>query len=403
MIPHLLFVSTSNLATNPRLVKEIQLAVEKGYRVTALVCSFNNWSYSLNETLKKKLATSIELIEVVADRCSIFNWVTSTFFQGVQKVKCRVGFSNAKVLSDVLIKRSILLRWKLQQLKNEYDLVIAHNPGAFEPAAGFAAGNNIPLGIDIEDYHPGETNVPAEAEKMKRLIQKVLPYAAYVSAASPLILEELQKDCEGLLRNAFTVLNYFNSEEFVLPAPKEMKPLQCVWFSQNIDRGRGLEPLLLALKAVNDQVELHLYGNVNPLFYKSHLYGKQQVVLHAPLPQEQLHRLLANYDVGIALENAEANFNRAICITNKLLAYYQAGLYILANTTPAQQQFIEQHPANGCCTSLQNIQQALQQLVEQKELLRRNASNRYQSAAQNHAVAELQQLAACWEQLIKES
>ncbi|WP_407525578.1 hypothetical protein PDL71_03835 [Lacibacter sp. MH-610] len=403
MPPHILFVSTSNLATNPRLVKEIELALEKGYRVTALVCSFHNWSYALNEAVKKKLAEKIQLVEAVADRSAFPVWVLSTLLQKFQLLKLKLGVSNPSVLSDVLIKRSILLRWKLGQLKGNYQLVIAHNPGAFEPAAVFAKKHRTPLGIDVEDYHPGEATNPAESNRMKRLLQQVLPQANYVSAAAPLILEKVQKDCSNELRNAFTILNYFNKAEFVAPLSAKDKPLQCVWFSQNIDQGRGLEPLLALLKSFGEEVQLHLYGNANPLFYESHLAGNPQVILHPPVPQQQLHQLLALYDVGIALEDLTSNLNRTICLTNKLLAYYQAGLYILATDTAAQQQFLEQHPSHGIITSLSNLQEGLQQLVQQKETIRAGSQTRYTTAAKHHAAAELQQLAHCWEQLIKES
>lgn len=402
MQKHILFVSTSNLATNPRLVKEIELALEKGYRVTALVCSFHNWSYDLNETLKQKLAARIQLVEAVADRSYFITWIASTLLQKFQQLKVKLGFSGAAVLSDVLIKRSILLRWKLKELKNDFQLVIAHNPGAFEPAAAFAKKRGIPLGIDVEDYHPGEADNPAEATKMKRLMQQVLPQAAYVSAAAPLMLEAVQKDCNNQLRNAFTILNYFNKEEFVTPLPSQQQPLQCVWFSQNIDKGRGLEELIAALGKFPNTIELHLYGNLNNQFYHEHLAPVPAVKVHTPLPQEQLHKALASYDVGLALESKTVNINRDMCIANKFLAYYQAGLFMLASDTEGQKQFLQQHPLHGIITSLSNLQEGLQQLVQQKEIIRAGASTRYASAAKYHAAAELQQLALCWEQLIKE-
>lgn len=402
MPPHILFVSTSNLATNPRLVKEIELALEKGYRVTAVVCSFHNWSYALNETVKQKLAAKIQLVEAVADRSAFPVWVLSTLLQTFQQLKAKLGFSNASVLSDVLIKRSILLRWKLNQLKGNYQLVIAHNPGAFEPAAAFAKKQGIPLGIDVEDYHPGEANDPVEATKMKRLMQQVLPQAAYVSAAAPLMLEAVQNDCSNQLRNAFTILNYFNKEEFVTPHPSQQQSLQCVWFSQNIDKGRGLEELIAAIKRFPNAIELHLYGHLNTQFYNEHLAQMPAVKVHSPLPQEQLHKALASYDVGLALESKTVNINRNICIANKFLAYYQAGLFIVATDTAAQEQFLKQHASHGITTSLSNLEEGLHQLVQQKEAIRSGAQTRYTAAAKYHAAAELQQLAHCWEQLLKE-
>ena len=58
------------------------------------------------------------------------------------------------------------------------------------------------------------------------------------------------------------------------------------------------------------------------------------------MQQEDLHQFLSQMDIGLALENAQADHNRNICLTNKMLAYAQAGLYILATNTFGQSQFL---------------------------------------------------------------
>ena len=45
-------------------------------------------------------------------------------------------------------------------------------------------------------------------------------------------------------------------------------------------------------------------------------------------------------DVGLALENKDADVNKDICLTNKFLAYVQAGLYIFATDTFGQNHFL---------------------------------------------------------------
>jgi hypothetical protein len=45
-------------------------------------------------------------------------------------------------------------------------------------------------------------------------------------------------------------------------------------------------------------------------------------------------------DIGLALESKTADFNRDICLTNKILAYAQAGLYIFATDTFGQRDFL---------------------------------------------------------------
>lgn len=396
---HLLFVSTSNLATNPRLVKEIELALAKGYRVTAVVCRYANWSSDLHEQLKARFEKQIALVEADASRRPLFTWLLSSCLQQVQRLKQKAGISGARVLSDVLIKRSILLRWKLGELQDRYDLVIAHNPGAFEPAARFAARHKIPLGIDVEDYHPGETTNEAEAGMMRALQQMLLPAAAYVSAASPLILAAVEKDCAHRIRNGVVVLNYFNREEFREPVTGNEVKLRCVWFSQNIAAKRGLEELAAVVKTLEGQVELHLYGNLHKRFYDAYLAAVPDIYIHDPLPQEQLHRALSQYDVGLALENKAININRSICIANKFLAYYQAGLYILATDTEGQRQFLNEHPAHGTCTTLEELSNTLAQIIQDKEAVRASARIRFNTASTHNASSELERLQQLWAKL----
>ena len=47
-------------------------------------------------------------------------------------------------------------------------------------------------------------------------------------------------------------------------------------------------------------------------------------------------------DIGLALENKDGDGNRDICLTNKFLAYTQAGLYIFATDTFGQDHFLNQ-------------------------------------------------------------
>jgi hypothetical protein len=74
----------------------------------------------------------------------------------------------------------------------------------------------------------------------------------------------------------------------------------------------------------------------------------------------------------------------------------------LASNTAAQQQFLQVHSDHGSCVSIQQLQDTLRKLEQQKEVIRANAHTRYQAAAGNDAASELEQLAVCWKQLIQQ-
>lgn len=85
-------------------------------------------------------------------------------------------------------------------------------------------------------------------------------------------------------------------------------------------------------------VEFHLIGNANQDFINSQSLGSN-IKLHGSMTQEELHKFISHMDIGLALEPGK-DFNNTIALSNKVIAYAQAGLYILATNTFGQSQFL---------------------------------------------------------------
>ena len=66
----------------------------------------------------------------------------------------------------------------------------------------------------------------------------------------------------------------------------------------------------------------------------------QRIVLHAPAPPDQMIRLAAEFDVGLALEHP-VSLNREVCLTNKIFSYLLAGNAIIATATLGQRPIME--------------------------------------------------------------
>ncbi len=342
---HILFISTHNLATNPRLVKEIELALKNDIKVTILVCSFNNWSNELNEIIKQRLIPFVNIIEVDASRKSFIKWIYITFIQLLYKLKYKLGFKNAETLSYAIIKRGILLDQVLKKHSAKYNYIIAHNPGAFYPALKFAEKVGAKLGLDIEDYHPGESTSKVENKKMLLLMQQMLPKAEYCSFAAPLIKAESEKYIAKNGKPWVTILNGFPESEFISPVDNKNDKLKLVWFSQNITHGRGLEKLIPIVNELAGNVELHLIGDLTATNRETLIPNEKGIVIHSPVSQLQLHKMLAEFDIGLAFDPA-LNKNRELAITNKIIAYAQAGLYIVSISTPGQNEFLNTSKLN---------------------------------------------------------
>lgn len=399
---HIFFITTSNLATNPRTLKEIRLALKYKHRVTLLCFSFNNWSKEINSSIKDELETQINYIELPGNRKPLMPWLFSTLTFALAGIVLKLMPTNTYWLSVRSNKRSWLLMRHLKRTKERPELVVAHNIGSFYPGYLFAKRTGARFGIDLEDYHPGESNDAAIVRNSAQLLQNILPLANYLSAASPLILKESLKlatiNCPSEV-----ILNYFSRTEFIEPAPIVSDHFRLVWFSQNISFGRGLEHVIPVIEKL-DGIELHLFGNCDNAFKDNWLGTCKNIFVHDALPQSDLHKKMAEFDIGLAIEQTNSNYNRELCITNKILAYFQAGLYIVASDTEAQKLFLHDHPAHGSVYPLQSgiPDNLFTGLIQKKEAFRAGRRQRFHDAAASNWENESEKLINLWRETTRD-
>lgn len=374
----ILFLSTHNFATNPRLVKEIRLALENHFKVEVICFEFDNWSKRFNDQLIAELENAgvgIHLLQ--AGKIPFFSWMFSVVAESVSRLFTGMFPHSATIAGLATSRRSLLLRLSLKKIKKA-DWVIGHNPGALWPTMKAGKIFNCKTGFDVEDYHPGEGNDPKLQGTVRKLMKSVLKECSYVSFAAPLIREATKYDLNEEGKNWITVLNYFPGKEFSVPEPANGH-LKIVWFSQNIDKGRGLEHVLPAIAKMAYPAELHLYGKLNTAFYDIYLKDVPNVKINEPIEQQALHKELSKFDIGLALESG-SDRNRQLCITNKILAYFQAGLYIVASETLAQSAFIDQFAGNGICVDLNQpfeIENTFNDLINNEVKIKTSSENRY--------------------------
>lgn len=384
----LLFITISSLATNPRLVKEFEV-LKKDFQCIVICFQHSDWSEDLSKQIIERNP------EVIFYRINRNEKILSTL---VSKLAHKLAILFNPFFQTNLPIAAYASSDKTHQLKRETkkisktvfaSRIIAHNLGAFFPALK-ARRKKSKLQLDIEDYHPGELpyfNPKYETQNRILIMKQLLERADHVTYASPLIMQEcfnLFENNSKLKTKSIVVNNSFFQNEFEFKEVLSQK-VKFVWFSQNISKGRGLEQILPALDAFSDQVELHLIGNLYPDFKEEWISKYNHLItVHSPQPQTQLHRMLSQFDVGLALEIESEDYNRQICLTNKIWAYLQAGLYIFATDTPAQQQFIAEHPKNGIISKLdhKSMQDNIKKILQAKTQLRHQKTQRFEYAKQ---------------------
>ncbi len=354
----------------------MELALQNGYEVEVVCFEFSNWSYDFNEQLKKKFP-GVKMHAIPAGRKPFLPWMLNATTEAGSRLVGKLVPLSKTALSQAVSRRSRMI---IKALKNvvQPDWVIGHNPGALYATLIAKRKFNCKAGFDVEDYHPGEGNNAYMQGLARQLMEQTLPQMNYVSFASPLIMEQVQHDCDVAPQNWFTVLNYFPAGEFSEPVNKITGPARMVWFSQNINAGRGLELVLPFVQNANDKMELHLFGNLNADFYNAFLKGVPNIIIHPPMAQHDLHQSLAQFDIGLALEPAKDK-NNELAVSNKILAYLQAGLFVVATNTAAQEWLLNEFPGHGLCFDYRGsgTKSVLEKVVTEIDAIRSLRNKRY--------------------------
>jgi hypothetical protein len=233
-------------------------------------------------------------------------------------------------------------------------------------------------------------------------MKRNLPFFGYLSFAS----FPIQKKCLDVIHidkktTCLSVLNYFNSDEFIQPLKISATKLKLVWFSQNIDINRGLEHIIPIIKKHADWVELHLIGNLSKQFEEILKNNQEILIHHSPLSQLGLNKKLAEFDIGLAVEDYDKDCNRNLCLTNKIISYYQAGLYILASDSIAQGEFLNSRIFHGkCFKNVEEFEVELKSLYDNLTTVRNDKNSRFESAKKENWENESIILSNLWATLL---
>lgn len=398
------FITTGQPSTNPRIKKEICLAQKMDFKVEFVYCPIY-WEEQWDEEWLSTHPLSMHKIHLKKDE----DFVKYAYLKFINFFsRCTQGFIKTNVALNVRSHWWLAHSLIQKALKIKADLYVTH----YIPAlyAGYLASKHHKglLAFDMEDYHPGEriderwVSPQREKERREFILRRLLPHCAYVSFAAEGYYDLTRKHLTESISNPLIVHNVFPSGEFIPPVVRYEKPLQCIWFSQTIGRGRGLELLLDALSQINFPCEITLIGNLTDTAFGEMLRAQPHIKLKSPVPQAQLHRLLSEYDVGLALELKETDLNRNYALTNKLFAYLQAGLYVLATDTEGQKAWMQANPGFGrlCGQSAEGIYHALTYIHAHLEEIRNQAILRYERAKALAWEQESRQLAAVWKKIL---
>lgn len=347
-----MLISSGQPGINPRLVKEADALAAHGYEVVVLYQYLSEWATRSDKVLLPgKQWTAIRVGGSPGGANKLLYHYTRVRYR-LSRVLVKVpGLSSLFFLSSAG-RCTVELAARAKSVSA--DLYIAHNLAALPAAVIAAKKNKARSGFDAEDLHRFEiSDQPADPEvRLKTAIEdKYLPAVDYMTASSPLIAQYY----ESLYRHRVPViLNVFprSRKEFRNTTDTV---LHLFWFSQTVGLNRGLQDILKALALLgNYKIDFHIIGNyseeVKSALMQLHNSAagadQHRLIFHGTMPPDELLNIADRFDIGLATEPG-FSLNNKLALSNKLFTYLRAGLAILVSDTPAQKQFMEEHPATG--------------------------------------------------------
>lgn len=368
----ILICSTTHLSNNPRLVKELNtLSKISTYKVEVVFFQFDD------EKTKYDVDIIANLSNIIF---SPIDWSREN--------PVRLFYT---IISKLLIIIHRHLRFSLcpqQQIfpgylklykslkKAKADIYHGHNLGVLAAITTIAKNQGKKCMFDAEDFHRGETAITDLENRITIFLEnKYIPQLDILISASPLITQEYTKLYPALrhinINNVFQVNKNEKKLDF------ESSRLKCIWFSQVVGLDRGLQDIISGISKVTyGKIKLDIIGDYDE-YTKQHLLLLNQNPLHdiqffRPLSPSNLDKILINYDVGIASETSP-NYNRTICLTNKIFQYVSSGLAILASDTLAQKKFMDENCNIGATYhigSICEITEILNLWIRDRDLLK---------------------------------
>jgi len=359
----ILFVTSGQPAANPRLVKEIRIFAQKGYKVSVVYCPISPWA---NKFDKDIISENKDIQWIRVGKNNEENRFSFLLVR-LRKKAWTITYKYFGDIFDAALKSSVLFSQELiiSARKIKADLYIGHNLGAL-PAVIIASKRfNARACFDFEDFHRGESNTKDyQSCKVKCIEDKYVPLLDLATCASPLIEVEYKKLYPKLkittINNCFPLKYRSNISNI----QSNVDELRLFWFSQYIGKERGLEDIIQAIGLVKEKrIKLTLLGNITPtlktyfnnISSESNL-NKDQLVFIEPVPENELVGIGQQHHIGIASE-VPIHENRNYCLTNKIFIYLLSKNAIIFSNTKAQSEFLNQHPGIGFLYNQGDIQQ----------------------------------------------
>jgi glycosyltransferase involved in cell wall biosynthesis len=378
LIVKVVLITSAQPSANPRLLKEVKTLYNEGFSVSVIWTPISPWADQFDQRLFNEYPT--------------IKWIKA----GYQSESQPLGYCYARIRQklwqliykiignhfDASIKSMVLYNQELTSLalQQKADLFIGHNLGSLPAIVKAATKYNAKSIFDFEDFHRGEYKEHSEPlAKIMQVENRFIPLLSSITTASTAITQVYKNIFPNV--SITTINNCFplsHSIDYLIDLPQ--KPLKLFWFSQYVGKMRGLETVIESMsKFPNDEIKLTLLGTASneiKIHFQSLLekfnLSMNQLVFLDPVSEKDIVQIASKHHIGLASEYSH-NFNRDLCLTNKIFTYLLAGNALVLSDTYAQKSFLSDNPGIGLLykqNSVHNLTSVFKNYLVDDELLK---------------------------------
>lgn len=380
---NIVFVTSAQPSANPRMMKEARTLIAFGYKVTVVWCPIAKWADYFDE----KLFTQHPEIKWVRAGYHYQKQPIGYWFARMRQKIWKIVYRFFGNRFDAAIKSLVLYSQELSKaaLKEQADLFIGHNLGSLPAIVKASIKYNTKAIFDFEDFHRGEfQQFSVQSIMTSEVENKYIPIATSLTTASPAITDAY--DSIFIDKPINTINNVFPLSYAVDKLVElSQKPLKLFWFSQYVGKKRGLENILQAMSAFNeDEISITLLGTCSTemksyfgdLASSLHL-SQGQLLFMDPVEEKDIVAISSKHHIGVASELGHIQ-NRELCLTNKLFMYLLAGNALIVTNTKSQKDFLNENNNIGLLydqASIDSLVKSLKIYIDDPDLLLQHRAN----------------------------
>jgi glycosyltransferase involved in cell wall biosynthesis len=335
-------VTSGHLSTCPRMLKSADALAADGHDVRVVATRHEPWAAATDRDVASRRGWKTDVIDYRRGESGATYWWTGARYRAARGAAELIGPSRAPLAVVSRAFGRVHTELVRAIAADPGDLIYGGTTGALAAIAEAARRSHTPYGVDLEDFHSGETS-GTDARLVDglsaRVERDVMNGAAFVTTSSDAIAAEY-RGRDGVRA---TVIN--NTFPLPLRAPDvsrlDAARLRLYWFSQTIGPGRGLEDAIGALGRTGVSAHLALRGRpqtgyLAALTALAAVQAPRVELVHLPpAAPDAMVDCARGYDVGLALEQMSPR-NRQLCLPNKAFTYILAGMAVAITDTPGQ-------------------------------------------------------------------